>query len=106
MSAVTFSVPGPWSSIAEVQEANAALGQYWFSPDTMRFFSSRVESGIVAGRYFVSSEQQDDDYPRLYTVRAVDDQAGVVTVGDFQGYASLDEALRAVGSSVDLRAER
>lgn len=54
-------------------------GSYFFSPDTMRVFQSRILSGVVAldgheskpgARFlFVTSERHGDDSPRHYAVR-------------------------------------
>ncbi len=44
----------------------------FFARDTMRFFRSKIESGPLIGPggiYFLTSEQFDDEFPRLYTVR-------------------------------------
>ena len=63
---------------------------YWFSPDTMRFFRSRVSDQVYQGPggiYFVSSER-GPEMPRMYTVRRFrPDTGGVETAEEFQGYA-------------------
>lgn len=41
----------------DVEEANRRAGQHFFSPDTMRFFKSRVHSALYGGRFFVTSEK-------------------------------------------------
>ena len=101
-----------WSSIAEVRKANRQLGHHWFDRDTMAFFASRVETGILGGRYFVSSEQYSEDTPRRYTVRAVNSDGSIDTLGwgkptpeqaaaapadPFGRYATLGEAVFAAG---------
>lgn len=86
---------GHFATIADVKAANEAAGCFFFSPRTMRFFNSRVDSRIYGGRFFVTSERQDADHPRLYTVREVgadgrvDDAAGG---GGFQAYRTLQGA--------------
>ena len=80
-------------------------GSHFFSPDTMRFFQSRILSGVwapdghqtVEGRrfFFVTSERYGDDAPRHYAVRMMtlgsqrDDRPAVdiVTVGDYHDTA-------------------
>lgn len=85
-------------TMADVKFKNKASGHHWFSPDTMRFFSSRVETGLLYGRYFVTSERFDDDFPRLYTVReVVGPNADIDTVGEFQAYETKLEAVQAIG---------
>lgn len=63
----------------------------WFSEDTMKFFRSKVESRIIAEKYFITSEQFDDFSPRLYTVRMVNENS-INTVGNFQGFKTLSSA--------------
>lgn len=50
-------------SLDEIKRANEDSGFYWFSPDTLRFFRSRISDTIHpardgSGAFFVSSEQQ------------------------------------------------
>ena len=82
----------------DMYEVRRAHRGYWFSPDTLRFFRSRVgatayESNDGRYRFFVSSEQFDYASPRLYTVRVQNTETGAIgTVGDFQGYESRRRA--------------
>jgi len=80
-------------TIAEVRAANKAAGQYFFERATMRFFRSIVESGLYAGRYFVTSERgPHDDSPRRYSVREAEPDGGIETCGDFQEYLTIEDA--------------
>jgi hypothetical protein len=99
--------PSPFESIRNVVRANAAAGGFWFSPATMQHFNSRVESNLIRGRYFITSEQREA-YPyidvrgqeqpateRKYTVRYVQDDASIETIGDFMAYDSGAAAMEA-----------
>lgn len=80
-----------FSTMQEVREANKAAGRFWFSESTTRFFNSRVETELIAGRWFVTSESNGT---RRYTVREVlDDGARIETVGEFMAHGTLAEAL-------------
>lgn len=90
---------------------------YWFSEETMAFFESRVETGLLAGDLFVTSERGPyDDSPRLFSVRkfVINTERGTVdvaTIGDFQEHESLEDALiaasiRATGERVGQRRVR
>ena len=93
-----------YASITEIKEANRASGQYWFEQSAMRFFRSKIESKVIRGRYFITSEQfvasngQAD--PRRYTVRRADDDGSITTIGPFNQYtmaearAALEQAYR------------
>jgi len=79
-------------TVEQIKDAHAASGGCWFSPDTMRFFKSRVLSGVYGGRYFVTSEQFPSGV-RAYSVRQVSgDGSSISTVGRFGGYATAYQA--------------
>ena len=86
----------PWRMDC-IRRANEDARMYWFSPDTMRFFRSRVLDQVYQGPggiYFVSSER-GPEMPRLYTVRRFcPDTGGVETAEEFQGYAKATQARR------------
>ena len=97
-----------FATIAEIREANAAAGHFWFEPATMRFFRSRVYRPVVGGRFFVSSKQfcslAGDCRPRTYAVQVVDDRGHVDTVDGHDEYATLKEA-RAAADRLDAAGE-
>lgn len=87
----------------EVIETNKKKGQYWFSPDTMKFFDSQVggwayKKGDYA--YFISSEKFTGDRamgvpakPRRYSIRKMNMTTGdVSTVGEFQEFSTEKSA--------------
>lgn len=82
-------------TMADVRKANKASGQYWFSPDTMRFFNSVVETGLYGGRFFVTSERRELSMPKLYTVREALPDGDIRTIGGFQGFNTLENAIAA-----------
>ena len=103
-------------TMAEIKARSRALnkqkglppGAWWFSPGSLRFFSSRVSSVVFpvpAGAYFVTSEQFESVYlsggryveggPRLWTLRFCADSGEIETCGDFQAYESLGDAQKA-----------
>lgn len=53
------------------------LSWSWFGASETRVFGTRIESGIIGERYFITSEQQDDDKSRKFTVRSFDDKGAV-----------------------------
>ena len=89
-------VVAPISTMAELKARNRENGGHWFSPANMKFFNSRIESGVLRGRYFISSERFDENSPRLFSVRSFDEAGEVDTVGEFQAYRSKAEAVAAV----------
>ena len=93
-------------TIADVKRINASKGYYFFSPSTVRFFSSRVESELLENHCFVTSEQDKGSLlsdvkawngERRFSVRFFDENSGVIeTVGEFGAYDTLDDAIKAV----------
>lgn len=85
-----------FKTIADIKKANAKLGNYWFSPDTMRFFKSKIHNRVFFGKYFITSEQFSDASPRMYTIRKANADGSIDTVGIFQQYKTLSDAIEAV----------
>lgn len=83
-------------TIAELKALNARNGGCWFNPPSMRFFGTRIESSIIRGRYFVTSEQQGEYEPRKFTIRSFDEKGSVDTVGKFFAYDTKRDALAAI----------
>ena len=83
-----------FQTIAEVRAANRAADLHFFDRHTMNYFHSRIESKLYGGRYFITSEADYylSTFPRRYTVRRANDDGSIDTVGDFQAYATIDEA--------------
>lgn len=95
---------GPYTTIEEVIKANTALGHHFFDADTLRFFDARIESRVLWGRYFVTSEQDRNEGPlgrawggkRRFTVRRAADNGAVSTVGEFGQYGTAKQAFDAI----------
>jgi len=85
-----------FDTMDEVRAANEAIGHYFFSPATRRFFRSRIGSKLYGSKYFVTSEQFDDNSPRLYTIRYVYPDGSITTIGNFQQYVSRGDAVRSI----------
>ena len=90
--------------IEEIKAANRQAGQYFFEPDTMRFFRSRVHYPSYCGPggvFFVTSEKYENRYsgtsmPRMFTIRKFDPATGNVdSVSEFQEFKVRSTAHRA-----------
>jgi hypothetical protein len=86
-----------YESIHEVRRANLRARHHFFDADTMRFFRSRILPGLIAGRFFITSEQFVGSSgvadPRRFTIREALSSGEIVTANDtFQKYASAREA--------------
>ena len=87
---------GAFTSMDHVRRANTARGHHFFSEGAMAFFNSRVESKLLDGRYFVTSEAFDETSERRYSVREVEDDGAVETLGAFQEHPTIEAALAAI----------
>jgi hypothetical protein len=81
-----------YRTVTEIRQAHAG---HFFDRDTMRFWQSRVLSGVIGGHYFITSEPYPWEGPRRYFVRDVDHDGTIATVGSDSGYASAESARRA-----------
>lgn len=87
-------------TLNEFKELSAAKGKHWFSPSTMQFFQSEIFADTwtetsETEAVFISSEKGPmPDSPRRYTLRSANLETGSVnTIGEFQTYETLDEAI-------------
>lgn len=83
------------STIADLKRLNEQNGGCWFGKGEMAFFGTRIESGIIRGQYFITSEQPPHG-PRKYSVRQFDDQGDIDTCGEFCSHATKSDALAAI----------
>ncbi len=100
----TEPVARRFRSMADVKRANQAADQHWFDEGALRFFDSRIDNVLHAGRYFITSEQfhgSTHSNPRRWSIREVSADGSIETVGDFQAYASHPDALIALRELLD-----
>ncbi len=92
-----------FSSIKAIEHSNRAWAKKngrisWFDADAMRFFSNRIESEVIGGRYFVASSCYEDgnpEHPRKFTVCRINDDGRVRNASKHQEFDSLVSAERA-----------
>lgn len=95
--------------INDIKLLNKQKGKFWFSPDTMRFFKSRVAQEAYVTNddlyaLFVSSESSPfDKGKRFYTVRVCNMKTGEIdNVCDFKEYRSGQGATNRAIKEVEL----
>ena len=82
-----------YKSIAEIKAKNKEVGRYFFSANSMSFFASKIESGVIKGKYFITSEKNCfNNTNRAYTVREAREDGSIKTIGGFVGFETYDEA--------------
>lgn len=84
---MTSKTGSPYRTLSDLRAANAAAGFHFFARDTMKWWRSRVESTLIRGRYFITSEDEfalDGRRPeRIYTVRFANDNASIDTMRSY-----------------------
>lgn len=83
-----------YATIEEIKQANAAIGHFWFSPETMEWFQSEIHPRVYHGRFFITSEQGKHgewDGARRFTVRECID-GSIHTVSEFGEFDTWKEA--------------
>ena len=81
--------------VSQLKQLHENNGGYFFSEGAMRSFSSRIHSDVYGGCVFVTSEKNNSwryNYPRLYTVRYMDNTGSTHTIGEFQGFETRSKA--------------
>src|SRR4051794_19932627 len=86
---------GAFFTVEQIKQANRDAGQHFFSPDTMRFFKSRVMDFVTGGRFFVTSEQNGYSDPRMWSIREAMPDGTIESYSEFQQYSSGAVAKRA-----------
>jgi hypothetical protein len=86
---------GAFFTVGQIKQANRDAGQHYFEPDTMRFFKSRVMDFVTGGRFFVTSEQNGYNAPRMWSVREAMPDGSIESYSEFQEYSSGAAAKRA-----------
>lgn len=84
-------------TMSDVREFNTDEEHHFFSRESMRFFSSKIESALYAGRWFITSEKKGfTSSDRGYTVREVRLDASIKTVGSMNDHWNIESAREAV----------
>ena len=87
-----------YQNIDEIKKRNLETGRYFFSEGAMRFFNSRVSGELFGedGSVFITSERNDGMYEppadRRYSVRQIQPDGDIETIGEFQQFSTLAEA--------------
>ena len=86
---------GKVDSIAELKALNERNGGCWFGKGEMRFFGTRIESGIIRGKYFITSELPPNG-SRMFTIRSFDEKGEIDSAGDFCQHKTKRDAMEAL----------
>ena len=83
-------------TMADIRRNNKEAGYYFFDKDSMRFWDSRIETGLYKDNTFITSELdyvRKFDAKRMYTIRrAVDGGIKIETIGYFGQFETLEDA--------------
>lgn len=97
-----------------VEDVRKGSAPEWFTPDSMRFFGTRIENYPVSRandrnnrRFFITSEDNYDGSERVFSVRyATTDPSTndtvIETFGEFGQYEDMGSAISAIVNMFDL----
>lgn len=95
---------GHFPSVGHVQDANKNGGRFFFEPNAMRGFRSRVHNALYGGCVFVTSEQfsfRGHTEPREYRVRVAMSDGSIQSVmGKFKTRANAHDNAKWLGESL------
>lgn len=80
-------------TLTDVKRQNHELGHEFFSKGAKNFFQSKMESALIADKYFVTSERFDSASKMLFTVRMALPNGAIKTMGTFQQFNTKSEAI-------------
>lgn len=83
-----------FKTLSEFKTAYMAQGEghHFFDRDTMRFFHSRIESGLLKGKYFITSESDMRNTTRFFNVQMIEDNFRINTVAPFNTLTTKERA--------------
>lgn len=78
-----------------LENYNRKFRYHFFDSSTMRWFNSRIQTiPPYRGRVFVTSEKFSWDSPRKYSVREIQPDGSIQTIGGFGAFTSRQSAHR------------
>lgn len=77
-----------FTTLAEVKEVLKKQDSHFFDRKTMSFFNSRIESKLLHGSYFITSESDMRNTERFYNVRSI----GMIAEGECAGEITIKTA--------------
>lgn len=92
-----------YKSIAEIKRKNEAINNYFFEKDALLFFDCIIEPEVYQtekGTMFITSEQYDQNTPRLYTVRRATEEGIIETYSVFQQFNSKAQAVEYIKKEI------
>lgn len=69
-----------FKTISQIKQANKIAGGHFFDKETMKFFGSKIESKVLQGRFFITSEKYPDG-KIFYSARKANDDGRIATLG-------------------------
>jgi len=92
-----LNVDFDFENMEQVKNANKKSGMYFFSKPTMRFFNSIIETELMEGGFFITSERYKLGLAKRYTIRQVTNEQGhIASKSDFQEFKTIDRAIKQV----------
>lgn len=80
-------------NIKEAIKLNKKSGSYFFNPETMRFWDSKIETDLIEDKYFITSEKTANGKDRKFTIREFNGDYSIINdIGEFLEHSTLSDA--------------
>ena len=89
----------PLQNMDDLRRRSQLAGEDFFEKTGSDFLCTRVESYLIGQQYFITSELvpgDDSGRERRYTIRRGGKDGHIETDGEFQAYASIQQARKAI----------
>lgn len=81
-------------TISELKIKHANNGGKFFDRDTMKFFSTKIETNIYKSGHFITSEKEGfESTKRMFSVRFIEHDYRISTVGRFGQFKTKQQAV-------------
>lgn len=81
-----------FKTLSEFKAAYKATGMHFFDHKTMRFFNTKIESGLLKWKYFITSESKSRDGKRYFKLREINPDLSISIVGEFNTCTTKEQA--------------
>jgi len=81
-----------FKNMDDVRAANARIRQKWFNPSSVKWFNSVVETELIDGEFFITSERMYTDMEKTFTIRKVLPNGEIADLSKFQEFKTLEAA--------------
>jgi len=73
---------------------------HFFDEKTMHFFNSEIETTLLVGDFFITSEKRRSTGPKKFTIRRAKHDGRIDTISEFMEFDTLKEAKKILNTFI------